>query len=202
VLGLVLVLTFVAPLLGRGDGRAPIVDLGLAVLLVSGVAGLDMPRGMRAALGATALVALVVRILPGASALSVSAATLASLALLSVVVLEKAFREGPIDSRRIQGAVAAYLLIGLAFASAFHMVDLLVPEAFASARETGEQARNWIYYSFVTLTTVGYGDIAPVHPVARSLAMLEALTGQLYPAILIGRLVSLHGQDVSGDARR
>ena len=48
-----------------------------------------------------------------------------------------------------------------------------------------------LYYSFVTLTTVGYGDITPVHPMARSLAMAEALVGQLYPAILIARLVSL-----------
>ena len=47
------------------------------------------------------------------------------------------------------------------------------------------------YFSFVTLTTLGYGDTVPVHPVARSLAIAEALVGQLYPAILIGRLVSL-----------
>jgi hypothetical protein len=48
-----------------------------------------------------------------------------------------------------------------------------------------------IYFSFVTLTTVGYGDMAPIHPLTRSLATLEALVGQLYPAILIARLVSL-----------
>ena len=48
-----------------------------------------------------------------------------------------------------------------------------------------------IYFSFVTLTTVGYGDVTPVDPVARSLAVAEALTGQLYPAILLARLVSL-----------
>jgi len=47
------------------------------------------------------------------------------------------------------------------------------------------------YYSFITLTTTGYGDIIPVHPVTRTLAMLEALVGQLYPAITLARLVSL-----------
>ena len=51
--------------------------------------------------------------------------------------------------------------------------------------------QTFAYFSFVTLTTVGYGDITPVHPVARVLAVGEALVGQLYPAILIGRLVSL-----------
>ena len=48
-----------------------------------------------------------------------------------------------------------------------------------------------MYFSFVTLTTVGYGDMLPVHPVARSLAMLEAVTGSLDLAILVARLVSL-----------
>jgi len=48
-----------------------------------------------------------------------------------------------------------------------------------------------VYFSFVTLTTVGYGDITPVHPIVRSLSNLEALVGQLYPAILIGRLVAM-----------
>ena len=52
-------------------------------------------------------------------------------------------------------------------------------------------ATNLIYFSFVTLTTVGYGDILPVHPVARSLCNLEAISGQLYPATLLARLVSL-----------
>jgi hypothetical protein len=52
-----------------------------------------------------------------------------------------------------------------------------------------------IYFSFVTLTTVGYGDVTPVHPLARSLALMEGLTGQLYPAILLARLVTLHAQE-------
>ena len=58
-------------------------------------------------------------------------------------------------------------------------------------RTTDAGIANWIYFSFVTLTTVGYGDITPVARAARSIAMLEALTGQLYPAIIIARLVSL-----------
>ena len=60
--------------------------------------------------------------------------------------------------------------------------------AFVSAHH---KMQSFAYFSFVTLTTVGYGDITPVHPVARMLAVGEALVGQLYPAILIGRLVSL-----------
>ena len=50
---------------------------------------------------------------------------------------------------------------------------------------------DWVYFSFVTLSTVGYGDITPVHPIARTLAMAEALAGQLYLAVLIARLVAM-----------
>ena len=67
------------------------------------------------------------------------------------------------------------------------------PGAFAIAF-AGRSSNQWTYYSFVTLTTMGYGDIMPVHPLARALAVLEALTGQLYLAILLARLVSLEIQ--------
>ena len=65
------------------------------------------------------------------------------------------------------------------------------PDAFAGHPGADGALADWVYFSFVTLTTVGYGDITPVSTSARSLAMLEALTGQLYPAIIIARLVSL-----------
>jgi voltage-gated potassium channel Kch len=66
-----------------------------------------------------------------------------------------------------------------------------VPGAFAAASGALLEHAHYQYFSIVTLTTLGYGDITPVHPFARSLAMLEALTGQLFPAILIARLVSM-----------
>lgn len=104
------------------------------------------------------------------------------------------FRSGPITGDRIRGAVAAYLLVGLAFVFAYRLVDDASPGAL-SIGPIGpglrHGAQNLAYFSFVTLTTVGYGDITPVHPAARILAIAEALIGQLYPAILIGRLVSL-----------
>lgn len=68
---------------------------------------------------------------------------------------------------------------------------LLRPGAFSGPVRVEDGARGWLYFSFVTLTTVGYGDVLPVHPVARSLAMLEAVTGPLYLTILLARLVSL-----------
>ena len=110
---------------------------------------------------------------------------------MALVVLAQTFRAGPVNFHRIQGAVAAYLLLGLAWALAYELVSLLAAGAFSFAGSGGPERPDFVYFSFVTLTTVGYGDVTPVHPVARSLAVAEALTGQLYPAILLARLVSL-----------
>ena len=116
--------------------------------------------------------------------------------ILAVVVLTQVFREGPITSQRIEGAVAVYLLLGLAFAFAYAVIDLRWPGAFVPAAPTAliahdDAVSRFMYFSFVTLTTTGYGDITAVHPVARSLVSMEALAGQLYPAILLARLVSM-----------
>jgi len=119
--------------------------------------------------------------------------TLVILMVLCRVVLALALRRGPITARRIQGAIAVYLLLGFIWGQAYELVALWYPGAFAGAVDGGGSLP-WTYYSFVTLTTVGYGDIMPVHPLARAVAVLEALTGQLYLAIMLARLVSLELQ--------
>jgi len=115
------------------------------------------------------------------------------LLMLAGVILSRVFGEGEINIHRIQGAVAVYLLIGILWTGCYRMVVELDPGAFnmPAVAEEGRLMARLLYYSFVTLTTVGYGDVTPVNPAARSLAMLEALLGQLFPAILIARLVSL-----------
>jgi len=130
---------------------------------------------------------------PSEALLAWNAATEAMvLVLLGIVVLATVLRAGTITRRQIQGAVAAYLLFGLAWAAAYEWLSLHDPGAFTGNIVPG--SHQWTYYSLVTLTTMGYGDITPVHPAARSLAVAEALTGQLYVAILIGRLVALELQ--------
>ena len=83
-----------------------------------------------------------------------------------------------------------YLLVGLIFAYAFQVIYLFAGTPSYNNMNAYD-FKGFLYFSFVTLTTVGYGDITPVHPLARSLANFEALIGQLYPAILIARLVSM-----------
>lgn len=88
---------------------------------------------------------------------------------------------------RITAAVAVYLILGVLFARLYEMVYLLNPSSF---NHEHLHLFSFIYFSFVTLTTMGYGDIVPVGVAARSLAMLEGITGQLYMIILISSLVS------------
>jgi hypothetical protein len=131
-----------------------------------------------------------------------TALKVAGLALLVVMTLKHTFRPGPVSVHRVMGGVAAYLLIGLTWAFGYRLLMLERPDAIhfqsslagtptgLAAIPTGEPSP-LIYFSFATLTSVTYGDAYPIHRVARSMAMAEALIGQLYPAILIATLVGM-----------
>lgn len=96
----------------------------------------------------------------------------------------------------IFGAVCGYLFLGLAWSMSYLMIETFQPGSFRISEllcTPGEQSRSYvlIYYSFVTLTTVGYGDVTPISPTTRTLAWIEALTGQFYLAIIVAGLVSM-----------
>jgi hypothetical protein len=114
---------------------------------------------------------------------------------LSWVVIRLVFAPGAIDRYRIVGAIVLYLNIALLFDAFYRLILELSPGAFggvsnpfSATRWTGEL----MYFSMTTLTTVGYGDIVPIHPIARSLSNLEGLLGQLYPAIILARIMTLY----------
>jgi len=112
-----------------------------------------------------------------------------------LIVLWWVYREGPVTGHRVRGAVAAYLLLALCFSFAYDLTEYVNPSSFTlplgGAQGIKIRFASFLYFSVVTLTTVGFGDIAAVHPVARSLVMVEALVGALYPAILLARIVTL-----------
>ncbi|WP_236067038.1 potassium channel family protein [Paraburkholderia haematera] len=116
------------------------------------------------------------------------------MAVLGAVVGIQVFGIGRATFDRILGAVALCILIGVVRAEACQLVNSHIPAAYAGIAYGSAQSdrATWLYFSFVTLTTVGYDDVTPVAHIARSLAILEALIGQLYPAIVLARLVSLH----------
>jgi hypothetical protein len=96
---------------------------------------------------------------------------------------------------QIYAGISMYLLIGFVFASLYFLLLTLDPGSFAvqgSLRVAMGPIPDVMYFSFVTLTTLGYGDITPVNPIARSLSILEGLSGTLYMATFMARLVSLH----------
>jgi hypothetical protein len=112
---------------------------------------------------------------------------------LSVVAARAVFAPGQVTYHRIIGAILLYLTIALSFVALFTFVGLFIPNAISGVaiEDSPALASNLIYFSFVTLTSTGYGDIVPVHPIARSLCNLESIIGQLYPATLLARLVTL-----------
>lgn len=109
------------------------------------------------------------------------------------IVLVVMFRAGPVRWSRIQGGISAYLFLGMAWASAYQVVEQFRPGSFrfvTAPADFDQLISKLTYFSFCTLTTVG-GEVMPVSPIARSLAIAEAMTGQLLPALLIGALVAM-----------
>jgi hypothetical protein len=192
-LGLEILIAFILPSLGFGRENTQLYsDIGFSVLLLSGVA---IAWGRLWLFVLTSLVAgfsLLVRWFDRSSRLLLWSDwwTLAAVAAIALVLLSQIFRPGRVTHLRIQGAIAVYLLFGVFWAHAYHIAAMLVPGSFAGAAEL-TNVSGWAYYSFVTLTTVGYGDITPVSQVARTLSVAEALCGQLYLAVLIARLVAM-----------
>jgi hypothetical protein len=118
--------------------------------------------------------------------------------LLAWIVLRKTFSQGPITIYRIEGSIVVYLLFGLIFGNLYHLIFRLEGDAAFNGLRAPD-IKEFLYFSFTTLTTVGYGDISPAIPASRSIANIEALIGQLYPAILIARLVSMEFSDRGKD---
>ncbi|HJV34257.1 potassium channel family protein [Geomonas sp.] len=200
-----LVLVFLALFLG------PIVDwptvrlltsLLLSLLMVAGVVSMSRRPTVRWFAGMIALCAIVLRWLTHIVATSAiarwsSLISLIFMVLLTVGTLYKVYADDrPVTAHRIMGAVAAYLLFGITWSILYGLLDQVLPGgAFSITGTTGgfdaERQEKLLFFSFVTLTTVGYGDITPTHDLTRMFAVVEALVGQLYPATLLARLVSL-----------
>ena len=198
---LVLVIFVIQPLQAAGVAGRLLMALFFSFILISGVAAVAKNTLTTCVVGGVVVATLVIRGLRlwrGGASLTISDTAISSLfcLVLAVVVLAQVFRKGPVTWYRIQGAVAFYLLLGLAWAGAYELVELRWPDAFvpassATINQNVDPTTHFVYFSFVTLTTVGYGDVTAVHPLARSLVTMEALIGQLFPAILLARLVSM-----------
>ena len=198
-------LFIVAPLEAQSQHLQPVgavfvVLLSIGLLIVS--RSLVPVMGILAVVGLLA-VAVVLRIRGGHVALDVSLQASAWLLIALVIIWTVAravFGPGRITYHRVVGAILLYLTIGLVFVALYTLVGAHSPNAFTGLTVTAHVSlpSDLVYFSFTTLTTLGYGDIMPVHPIARSLSNIEAIIGQVYPATLLARLVSLGGGPARG----
>ena len=175
-----------------------LVDLALVIVLVAGVRSLMGVRWIFR-IGVTLAVSWitleVVYLFSQAEALVVILVGLVFVALVGFIAMRDVLYGGEVDQNRLMGAMCVYLLMGLAWAFVFTLIHVVSPTSFegiaGSTTEVHAQAIQFLYYSFVTLTTLGYGEITPASPVAQTLAYMEAVSGQFYLTILVAALVGM-----------
>lgn len=195
---LLLLLSFVfvfVPLLSRGRGGGILLRVIYSAVLFTGILSVAKNKRYLIAVSTLAAIALVVnwlvQVFPGTPIkLAHDFSAILFIVFFALIMLLKTFQQGEINYQRIAGSIVVYLLIGLIFGYVFHAIYLFAG-ASSFNNTKGSELKEFLYFSFTSLTTMGYGDITPVHPLARSMANFEALIGQLYPAILIARLVSM-----------
>jgi hypothetical protein len=114
------------------------------------------------------------------------------------LVIKTLFNRLSVSFDSVMGAACGYLFVGLGWAVCYGLIERFQPQSFQlseSLAELGDRSQTLphllTYYSFVTLTTVGYGDITPLSPAARTLAWMEAITGQFYLGVIVAGLVSI-----------
>jgi hypothetical protein len=192
-----LVTLVVAPVIYTLEWRSSLIELLLAVSLLAAVMPLGSVKSRRAAFAATLLLWLARPLTAWLNHPVVSATTLGAWTLIGLFAaggaLRYAMRAKRIDVEHLYAALSAYLLAGIFFGSFYGVLEQLVPGSFAAAGEFTRMSA--IYFSFVTLATLGYGDIVPRSDIARGLAILEGVGGQLFLAVLVARLVSLYSRD-------
>ncbi|MGB5694218.1 MAG: potassium channel family protein [Polyangiales bacterium] len=178
-----------------------LVELTFALLLLAGVYSVGPGKHRRAfwILTTVTLAARWVQLLAESRALRIAALvlTVVWIGYAISITVSHLFLRRDVSLNMIFGAIVAYLLVAVAFAILFELVLLQDPGAFFGIPQSvlGQRSKlgdAMIYFSLVCLTTMGFGDIVPVSSIARPLAVVEGVFGQLYLAVMIARLVGLH----------
>nr|WP_321984429.1 hypothetical protein [uncultured Lichenicoccus sp.] len=195
MLALDVVMLFVAiPALSAGDADRSVVVLLQFVLAAIAIGLLAKSAWLRLALAASFAIPLLARLLPGLLPQATTLALVFAYNLLVTAAMARAvFGPGDVNHHRIAGAIFIYLNVGLLFAVGYSGLQMAIPGAFSGlSNAAAHHASTMIHFSFSTMTAIGNSGIAPQSPFATSLADLQTITGQLFPAILLSRLVGLH----------
>ncbi len=216
LLAALVLLLVTLPVVQLISGVTPRFQILLTLVLVAAVVANSHQRVVFAIagfLGAAAIGGLVAAAVFDSAPIQIAANTL-SLGLLgftTLVMLNSLIQADNVSGDTIVGGICVYLLIGLCFTMAFLIFTELAPGAFVaggeaieiSAADPSDHATKLLYFSFVTLTTLGYGDITPNGDLAQMFAVAEALVGQLYLTIFVARMVALYvGPSRSGDSEQ
>jgi hypothetical protein len=195
---LLLLIFVVLPLQSASFGDEIGFDVTLTFLMISGAVAVHRSRFWRWATITFAVAAIALRWASSLShieslMLASALVNCAAVLLFARTTLMVVFYGGAVTLSRVQGGVAAYLLLGIAWAFAYQAIVLGNPHAlhFPQPSDAQNLSQTLIYFSFITMTTLGYGDIFPISPLARAVVTGEALVGQLFPAIFIAAMVSL-----------
>jgi hypothetical protein len=202
LLGALVALLVAFPFLEDAAGPLVLV-IPVAAIFVAGVAVVDSGRyrhtiraGLIAAVQiAFAILSLILRAAHARYWIAVMFGLVAT-AVLILFAIRCVFRyvlqAAAITRDQIYAGICMYIMLGFAFGAVFYLVNILDPKSFyMSSNVTGRETPDLMYFSFVTLATLGYGDITPISNLARSLSVVEALVGMLYIAIFMARLVSM-----------
>lgn len=185
------------PFLDGLVGATLLADIFLSCVLLSGIYALSkQPLVLRTACVLAFLIFLfkIIYYVSGNQSIFTAQTVLSMLfiAQMLIMILRHILIEKEITGDLIMGGACAFVLLGLVWAFAYYLLEIYQPNSFKGIEERSDDMWDFFYYSFVTLTTLGYGDILAVSKQARGLTVLEAIIGQLYLAIMISRLVSLH----------
>lgn len=192
-----LLLTMVAvPLFAAFELTGALIEYLLAASLLAAVMPVDTTRSRRVLLTVTALVWLARPVTAWFDNLVLSAITLGLWTLIGLfaaaAALRFAMRAQVVDAEHLYAALSAYLLAGIFFGLFYWVLEQIGPGTFVVIGKFTRMAA--LYFSFVTLATLGYGDIVPRTDVARGLAIVEGVGGQLFLAVMVARLVSLYAR--------
>lgn len=190
-----------SPLVGMGVVPVWLGAAGTSVTLVTAAVALRGRRGAHGVLVAVVLLAVAGHwgsFAAGArrAELLQAVTTAVSCGTFAVLFLVDVFSIGRLPNR-LHSVLFAYLFLGAAWAGVYHAAEILRPGSLTLPGAT-HPGSEFMYFSFTTLTTIGFGDILPVGPLVRSLAVLEALTGQLYLVLVVSRFVGERAAPASG----
>ena len=208
----ILIFLGVGPLLADLTGFRLLLDIFFSAILLTAIYAVSQNKRhtvIAFALAIPTLLTFWLRDFTSGAAMKIASEVLSGLFFgLTITVLVKFILKSPKITRHvIYAALIAYLLMGIMWASIYELIDIIEPGSFSLVQGWIDNPRLiYLYFSYVTLTTLGYGDVTPLTAPAYSISILEAIIGQIYITVLIARLVGMHithsGKDQPSDPNR